>query len=139
MASNFKIKGAELVEVQVPVGNTKQVIYFPDLPNLRNKQVEGVETYSSLELSTSLSGNSVQDAASMNDAVVTLYFKGGEYIVVPLESLRRLVNKSNSTFYGDIPSLSGQVIDWTKCYVTITNDVAGFAGKSFMFNVYYIL
>lgn len=139
MANNFKIKAAELVEVQVPTGNTKQVIYFPDLPNLRGKQIEGIEAFSALELSTSLSGNPVQDAASINDAVVTLYFKGGEYIVTPLEALRRLVNKSNSTFYGDVPSLAGQVIDWTKCYVTLVNDVAGFAAKSFMFNVYYIL
>lgn len=139
MANNFKIKAAELVEVQVPAGNTKQVIYFPDLPNLRKKQIEGIEIFSALELSTSLSGNAVQDAASLNDAVVTLYFKGGEYIVTPLEAIRRVINKSNSTFYGDIPALAGQEIDWTKCYVTITNDVAGFAGKSFMFNVYYIL
>jgi hypothetical protein len=139
MANNFKIKAAELVEVLVPAGNTKQVIYFPDLPNLRGKQIEGIETFSALELTFSLSGTLLVDNSSIKNAVVTLYFNGGEYIVVPLESLRRVINKPNSTFFGDIPALSGQKIDWTKCYITMTNDVSGFAGKSFMFNVYYIL
>lgn len=139
MANNFKIKAAELVEVQVPTGNTKQVIYFPDLPNLRGKQIEGIEAFSALELSTSLSGTPVQVDTDLHDAVVTLYFKGGEYIVTPLQALHRVINKTASTYYGDVPSLAGQVIDWTKCYVTMTANVANFAAKSFMFNVYYIL
>ena len=135
----FRIKAAELVEIQVPVGNTKQQIFFPDLPNLRSKPIEGIEAYSAAELSTSQSGNVVQAAADIHNVVVTLYFKGGEYIVVPLSSLHRIVNKTNTLTFGDIPALNGQVIDWTKCYVTLVNDVAGFAAKSFMFNVYYIL
>jgi hypothetical protein len=139
MANNFKIKAAELVEVQVPAGNSKQVIYFPDLPNLRNKQVEGIEVFSNLELTTSISGQVVQDTTSLRNAVVTLYFKGGEYIVTPLEAIRRVVNRTQTSYFGDIPSLAGQVIDWTKCYVTLNADVVGFSGKSFVFNVYYIL
>lgn len=139
MANNFKIKAAELVEVPVSLGNTRNTIYFPDLPNIRVKQIEGIEVYTALELSTSLSGRTVQAAADIKDATITLYFTGGEYIVSPLEALHRVINKTNSTFYGDIPSLAGQVIDWTKCYVTLTSNVANFANKSFMFNVYYIL
>lgn len=139
MANNFKMKAAELVEVPVALGNTRNTIYFPDLPNIRVKQIEGIEIYSALELSTSLSGRTNQADADLKHATLTLYFQGGEYIVTPLESIHRVTNKANSTFFGDIPSLAGQVIDWTKCYVTITNNVANFANKSFMFNVYYIL
>jgi len=139
MANNFKIKAAEFVEVFVPAGNTRQQIYFPDLPNIRAKQIEGIEVYSALEQSTSLSGAANQTSADLHECVLTLYFTGGEYIVVPLESIRRVINKTNSTFFGDIPALNGQVIDWTKCYITITQNVANFANKSFLFNVYYIL
>jgi hypothetical protein len=139
MANNFKIKAAELVEVFVPSGNTRQQIYFPDLPNIRSKQIEGIEVYSALEQSTSLSGSPIQASADIHECIVTLYYTGGEYTVLPLESIRRVINKTNSTFFGDIPALNGQVIDWTKCYITLTTNIANFANKSFLFNVYYIL
>lgn len=135
MANNFKIKNAELVEVQVPTGNTKQVIYFPDLPNIRTKQIEGIEAYSAAELTKTVSGNTVQAEADVASATLTLYYEGGEYFVVPLSAINRL---KTGIFYGDIPALNSQKIDWTKCYVTLTNNIANFAGKSFVFNVYYI-
>lgn len=135
MANNFKIKNAELVEVQVPTGNTKQVIYFPDLPNIRTKQIEGIEAYSAAELTKTVSGNTVQAEADVASATLTLYYEGGEYFVVPLNAIKRF---TTGTFYGDIPALNSQKIDWTKCYVTLTNNIANFAGKSFVFNVYYI-
>lgn len=135
MANNFKIKNAELVEVQVPTGNTKQVIYFPDLPNIRTKQIEGIEAYSATELTKTVSGNTVQAEADVASATLTLYYEGGEYFVVPLNAIKRF---KTGIFYGDIPALNSPKIDWTKCYVTLTNNIANFAGKSFVFNVYYI-
>ena len=139
MPNSFQIKAAELVEVFVPAGNTRQQIYFPDLPNIRAKMIQGIEVFSALEQSTSLSGAPIQASADLHECILTLYFKGGEYIVTPLEAIRRVINKTNSTFFGDIPTLNGQVIDWTKCYITITSNVPNFANKSFLFNVYYIL
>jgi hypothetical protein len=109
------------------------------LPNIRAKMIQGIEVFSALEQSTSLSGASIQTSADLHECILTLYFKGGEYIVTPLEAIRRVINKANSTFFGDIPTLNGQVIDWTKCYITITSNVPNFANKSFLFNVYYIL
>jgi hypothetical protein len=137
MANAFQIQNAEYVEVVIPTGNTKQTIYFPDLPNLRNKPVFGIEAYTALEQATTTSGNSVQASADFPNATITLYYDGGEFIVVPLESLRRVVNKANTSTYGDIPTLAGQNIVWTKSYVSMNASVANFAGKSFLFNVYY--
>lgn len=139
MANLFKIKAAEFVEVVVPAGNTKGQIFFPDLPNLRKKQVEGIEAYSGLELTTTPSGNTVQSNADFDNAVVTLYYNGGEYFVTPLISLKRIDNGVAHGWYFDIAALNGQVIDWTKSYITLTGNIANFAAKAFVFNVYYIL
>lgn len=138
MANLFRIKAAELVEVPVPAGNTKQVIYFPDLPNLRTKQIEAIQAYSNNELAVSLAGANVQDHADFDNAVVTLYFKGGEYIVTPINNLRNVITATNAV-YGDLFTVNGQVIDWTKSYITLTSVVSNFANKSFIFNVYYVL
>jgi hypothetical protein len=133
--NNFIIKNAEYVEVAIPTGSTKQTIYFPDLPNLRNRPITGIEAYSATEQSVTNSGATVQALADFHHASVTLYFDGGEFIVVPLLSLRRV--GGTASFYESIPQLAGQNIIWTKSYVSMNQAVAGFAGKSFLFNVYY--
>jgi len=135
--NNFIIRNAEYVEVVIPTGNTKQTIYFPDLPNLRNRAITGMEAYSALEQSVTTSGATNQAIGDFPSATVTLYFDGGEYIVIPLVSLRRYINGVNAQYYNTIPTLAGQNIVWTKSYVSMNANVANFAGKSFLFNVYY--
>jgi hypothetical protein len=137
MANAFQIQNAEYVEVQIPTGSTKQTVYFPDLPNLRNKPIFGIEAFSAKEQATTTAGNTVQATADLPNSTVTLYFDGGEFIVVPVISIRRIDNGSAHATYGDIPNLAGQNIVWTKSYVSMNATVANFAGKSFLFNVYY--
>lgn len=136
MANAFQIQNAEYVEVQIPTGSTKQTVYFPDLPNLRNKPIFGIETYTAQEQSVTTAGNTVQANGDIPSASLTLYFDGGEFIVVPLTSIRRIHNAGNNSF-GDIPNLAGQNIVWTKSYVSMNANVSNFAGKSFLFSVYY--
>jgi len=138
MANNFKIENAEYVEVYIPLGNTRQTYYFPDLPNLRNRAITGIEVYSALEQATANSGYAVQADTDLPNASVTLYFSGGEFIVCPIRAFKRIDNGSNHAFFGDIPNLAGQNIVWTKSYVSMNANVANFANKSFLFNVYYI-
>ena len=138
MANNIQITNAEYVEVLIPTGSTKQSIFFPDLPNLRNRPIVGIEAYAATEQATSNSGQTVQALSDLPNASVTLYYDGGEYIVVPILSLRRVGNNgANTAFFGDIPNLAGQNIVWTKSYVSMNASVANFAGRSFLFNVYY--
>ena len=138
MANSIQIQNAEYVEVLIPSGNSKQQIYFPDLPNLRNRPIMGIEAYSATEQAVSNSGNTVQALSDLPNASVTLYYDGGEYIVVPILSIRRVGNNgANTAFYGDIPALAGQNIVWTKSYVSMNAILANFAAKSFLFNVYY--
>jgi hypothetical protein len=136
--NRIDIKNAEYVEVPIPTGNTKRVVYFPDLPNLRKRPIFGIEAFSSSEQVTANSGATVQAAADFPSASVTLYFDGGEYIVVPLSALRRIsIGAGGLNTFGDIPNLNGQDIVWTKSYVAMNNNVGNFAGKNFLFNVYY--
>lgn len=138
MANNIQITNAEYVEVLIPTGSTKQSIFFPDLPNLRNRPIIGIEAYAASEQATSNSGQTVQALSDLPNASVTLYYDGGEYIVVPILSLRRVGNNgANTAFFGDIPALAGQNIVWTKSYVSMNASISNFAAKSFVFNVYY--
>ena len=140
--NQFFIKRAEYVEVLIPTGNTKQQIYFPDLPNLRTSKVFGFEAYCDLQQAVSKTGNAVQPITECKNANVVLYFEGGNFIEVPLSSLIRYNSTGvfGSTFYtGNIPMLAGQVIVWAKSYIFLTDsaNISFYANKSFVFNAYY--
>jgi hypothetical protein len=139
--NQFFIKRAEYVEVLVPTGNQQQKIYFPDLPNLRTSKTFGIEAYSDVTQEKTFTGNTVQNFQQIKNAMVSLYFEGGDFIQVPLSSFVRMQNNFNSgyTFWGEIPMLAGQVIVWAKSYIYLTDsaNIANYAGKSFLFSVYY--
>ena len=132
----FYIKRAEYVEVAIPTGNTKQQIYFPDLPNLRTSRVFGIEVYDSVTQPKTYTGATTQALAQLKDSITTLYFDGGEFIQVPTTSLYRF---NTTGFYESIPMLAGQIIVWAKSYMWLTDsaNIANYASKSFLFNVYY--
>jgi len=135
--TSFIIKNAEYVEVPIPTGNTKTQIYFPDLPNLRNRPIFGIECYTDAIQGVTNSGATNQAYAQLVNAQLTLYYDGGEFIVVPVMSLVRVNYGTNAHIYYEIPHLAGQNVVWTKSYVTMTGTISGYAGKNFLFNVYY--
>jgi hypothetical protein len=134
MQNPMYIKRAEYVEVNIPTGNTKQQIYFPDLPNLRTSKIFGIEVYSADTAPITSTGFNTQALADVENTMLSLYFDGGDFIQVPLVSLYR-TNSAN--FYGQIPMLAGQVIVWAKSYVFMSGTIANYANKTFLFSVYY--
>jgi hypothetical protein len=134
--ANFFIKKAEYVEVAIPTGNTLQRIYFPDLPNLRESKIFGLEVYDSTTQSVTFSGATNQALAQIKNTIVNLYFEGGYYIQVPALSFFRF---NGTTFYAEIPMLAGQTIVWAKSYLYLTDsaNIANYAAKSFLFTAYY--
>ena len=130
------IARAEYVEIYIPTGSTKQVIQFPDLPNLRTAKLFGMEVYDVTTHGISLNGNAVQANAEILDSVTTLYFDGGDFIQIPTVSLLRT---DNANYYGNIPEFMGQRVVWAKSYITLTDvpNITSYANKSFVFNVYY--
>jgi hypothetical protein len=132
----FYIKRAEYVEVAIPSGNTKQQIYFPDLPNLRTSKIFGIEVYDSVTQPKTYTGATTQAIAQIRDSITVLYFDGGEFIQIPTASLWRF---NTSSFFESIPMLAGQNIVWAKSYIWLTDsaNIANYAAKTFLFNVYY--
>lgn len=122
----------------MPSGNTNQVLYFPDLPNLRTAKVWGIEIYTNSTFPTAESGNSVTSLANVKLSITNLYFDQGYFIKVPSISLYR---NDSAGYYYKIPALAGQTITWPKCYVQMTTSAGAtaVAGQSFIFSVYYSL
>jgi hypothetical protein len=135
----FYVKRSEYCEIAVPATNTNQVVYFPDLPNLRNTKTFGLSAYNTNSLTTALSGNLVITAGSSKNILVFLYFENGLFIAQPLYSF---INIDPTQGYYQLPvAMAGQNIVWSKSYIQITDtaDLPNINGKSLVFNVYYSL
>lgn len=130
------IKRAEYVEVPIPTGNTKQQIYFPDLPNLKNTKLWGAEVYDVTTQAVAESGNAVPTQAEILNTIVVLQFDGGDFIKMPAFAL---FTNDGAAYSNQPREFAGQVINWPKSYLFFTTAAvaASVAGKSFLFNVYY--
>jgi hypothetical protein len=138
-----RIANAEYAEIIIPASNSRSQFFFPDLPNLRGRKLDAMEFYDSSVISITNSGYTPVPHTSTPDVSVTLYYNSGEYVVMPLARLQRFLfdnfkgDDSSSVQQLDATLFDGQVIVWTKSYITINANTGSFSSKSFAFNIYY--
>lgn len=132
-----QIKRVEYVEVFIPSGSTKQVIYLPDLPNLRTAKTNFVSSYSADILPVTFAGNTTQALTELKNSILTLYFDGGDFIQIPTIALYNFGISDN--VYQMPLDFALQRVVWAKSYITLTNTaaIANYANKSFVFSVGY--
>jgi hypothetical protein len=146
-----RIANAEYAENIIPASNSRSQFFFPDLPNLRGRKLDAVEFYSDQEISITNSGYTPVSVTDVPKVSVTLYYNSGEYVVMPLARFRRLQLSGENQYYEsagsatpqynavqlDATLFDGQVIVWTKSYITINSNTSNFSSESFAFNIYY--
>lgn len=137
-----RIANAEYAEIIIPASNSRSQFFFPDLPNLRGRKLEAMEFYDSSVQNITNSGYTPIAVNLSKKVSVTLYYNSGEYVVMPLPRFQRLqYNEPAGDLWNsqqlDATLFDGQVIVWTKSYITINQDTASFSSNSFAFNIYY--
>jgi len=145
-----RIANAEYAEIIIPASNSRAQFFFPDLPNLRGRKLDAMEFYSAQDISITNSGYTPVAVADVPKVSVTLYYNSGEYVVMPLVRFRRLQQGGTNTPYDgsggdpqynavqlDATLFDGQVIVWTKSYITLNSNASNFSSESFAFNIYY--
>lgn len=144
-----RIANAEYAEIIIPASNSRSQFFFPDLPNLRGRKLDAMEYYCDQDIAITNSGYTPVAVADVSSVTVTLYYNSGEYVVMPLVRFRRLqtAGQVSDGAGGTIPDykavqldgtmFEGQVIVWTKSYITINQNTSNFSSKNFAFNIYY--
>lgn len=144
-----RIANAEYAEIIIPASNSRSQFFFPDLPNLRGRKLDAMEYYCDQDIAITNSGYTPVAVADVSSVTVTLYYNSGEYVVMPLVRFRRLqtagqVYDGTSGLIPDYKAVQldgtmfeGQVIVWTKSYITINQNTGNFSSESFAFNIYY--
>lgn len=133
-----RIERFEAVEIAVPSGSTLTRFYFPDLPNLRNAKVTGIQIYTAGTITaTPLTGSTPVTTADLKKSSLTLY-EGDLQLVynIPLLNFNNIVNSAADPYTFELPAVNGMTISWVKSYVNLPTALAT-TSVAYSFGVYY--
>jgi hypothetical protein len=134
----LRIERFEAVEIAVPSGSTLTRFYFPDLPNLRNAKITGIQIYTAGTITaTPLTGSTPVTTADLKKSFLTLY-EGDLQLVynVPMLTLNNIVNSAADPYTFELPTINGITISWVKSYVSLPTALAT-TSVAYSFGVYY--
>ena len=141
-----KIIRHELVEIIIPANSTLSRFNFPDIPNLRNSHLLGMQIYNTSQITKSvISQNTlVSETIVQQSSFVTLVNYGGKEFLKQSPSV--LFNtlqddRSTSTNHHEMnfKSFVGQKVNWPKSYIEFTATASTASDTSFLVSVYYTL
>jgi len=134
----IRIERFEAVEINVPTGSTLTRFYFPDLPNLRNAKITGIQVYTAGTITaTPLTGSTPVTTADLKKSTLTLY-EGDLQLVynIPMLNFNNMVNSAADPYTFELPAINGMTLSWVKSYVNVPTALAT-TNVAYSFGVYY--
>lgn len=140
-----KIIRHEIVEIIIPANSTLTKFMFPDLPNLRNVHLFGLQVYHVDQLGKSPESQTVllSKAHVLNESFLTLVdFAGNEFTKkIPsavFNTIEADLSTSTNIAEKDFKSFIGQKLDYPKCYVEFFNgSVSEITDRVYLLSIYY--
>jgi hypothetical protein len=147
-----KIIRHELVEIVIPANSSATRFQFPDIPNLRNSHIWGLQAYfggkderalPQIEIST-LSQNIIVNSRILTLGFVTLVNYGGKEFLkqAPIVLFNTLnnFNTVNSVYSeNNTKSFVGQKTNYPKSYIETSVPISTEINQSVLFSIYYSL
>ena len=136
----------ELVEIVIPANSTLTRYQFPDIPNLRNSMIWGLQVYQEDEITRSpisqlvvLNANNV-----LNKSFITLVNYGGKEFLKQAPSLIFNTISFNNTastnlYETDIKSFVGQKVNYPKSYIEFVTSPSSITNLVYLVSIYYSL
>jgi len=134
----IRIERFEAIEVSVPNGSSLTRFQFPDVPQLRNAKISGIQVYTAGSITaTPLTGSTPVTTADLKKSFLTLYQGDLQLIYsLPLISLNSIVNSAADPYTFELPAINGLTISWTKSYISLPSALAT-TNVAYSFGVYY--
>jgi len=134
----IRIERFEAIEVAVPSGSTLTRFQFPDVPQLRNAKISGIQVFTAGSITaTPLTGSTPVTTADLKKSFLTLYQGDLQLIYsLPLISLNSMVNSAADPYTFELPAINGLTISWTKSYISLPSALST-TNVAYSFGVYY--
>ena len=140
---NKDIFNTQIASIVIPQGSTLQRHYFPDLPNLRDVHLLGLETFSVGSLTDDPNNVAIVNNALLQCTYLTLVNAQSDQFVYrfPLINLIRTYNNTGAPFVyvESLNQFAGQSAIFTKSFIEIadTTTISGAQDESVTFNIYF--
>lgn len=138
-----KIIRHEWIEIPITINSTLTRFNFPDLPNLRNVLLFGLEVYYQQILSKSINNqlDLITQSDLMKNCYITLVNYGGKEFLkqMPIRNLAYAYNSNGDIDYETYPKyFAGQRVNWPKSYIQSTAQISSaFNDTTFALSVIY--
>lgn len=136
----------ELVEITIPANSTLTRYQFPDIPNLRNSMIWGMQVYTIDEISNSpISQQALLSHTNvLHRSFITLVNYGGKEFLkqapsILFNTITFNLQTSTNALETDIKSFVGQKVNYPKSFIEFTTSPSGVANLSYLVSVYYSL
>ena len=144
-----KIIRHEMVSINIPANSTLSRFNIPDLPNLRNVHLFGVQVYNSTEIPKDIISNNpvcTEIVVNQNSFITLVNYGGKEFLKqapsVMFETILKQKTGSSDVWQTteyDHKSFVGQKVNYPKSYVEFSTPPATGVDTAFIFSVYYSL
>lgn len=125
------IQRSQTIFIDIPANaQLGTTVFLPDIPELRDAVVDGIETYTDQEVAFSLTGNPVITTPGIREATLNLIQESDRRAQdFPLQSLLAV------SYGGLYKEFSGWRLNWQKCYLQLTG--ANAAATTVVLNIFY--
>lgn len=131
LSAELPVKRVENIELVIDNAGKKQH-KFGDLENLRGKKIRIIDIFRVTDVPVSHLGVPVCNDATFNKSFLVLAVKGREdFNRVPLQVFNPKDNFGRRILIDDV------VVDWSKSFIEVGNQIGVAAGECFLLNVYY--
>lgn len=136
----------ELVSVLIPQNSTATRFLIPDLPNLRNVHLFGLQVYTVDEIALDIQTQNpvLPHTAVLHNSFITLVNYGGKEFLkqapsIMFNTISANLQTSTNWFENNTKSFVGQKVNYPKSYIEFSTAPAPARDSVFLLSVYYSL
>jgi hypothetical protein len=141
-----KVVRHELVSVLIPANSTLSRFNIPDLPNLRNVHLLGLQVYTVDQIAKDIVSQNtlLPHTAVLHNSFITLVNYGGKEFLKQAPSIlfstsSANLNTSTNWFETNPIGFVGQKANYPKSFIEFTTPPSAGTDKVFVFSVFYSL
>jgi hypothetical protein len=136
----------ELVNVLIPANSTQTRFLIPDLPNLRNVHLFGLQVYTVDQVAKDINTQNavLSHTAVLHNSFITFVNYGGKEFLkqapsIMFNTISANLQSSTNWFENNTKSFVGQKVNYPRSYVEFTAPPATAVDTVFLMSVYYSL
>lgn len=136
----------ELVSVLIPSGSTATRFLIPDLPNLRNTHIFGLQVYTVDEVAKDIQTQNpvLSHTAVLHNSFITFVNYGGKEFLkqapsIMFNTIQQALNTGTNWNEQNFKSFVGQKVNYPKSYIEFATAPVPAVDSVFLMSVFYSL